>query len=219
MSKKTSVLIVDDHAVVREGLRTLINMQEDLEVTGEAANGQEAVRVALQTRPDVIIMDVMMPEMDGVQAITAILEAWPEAQIMILTSFNSDDKTFAAMRAGAVGCLLKDSTPKDLIQSVRDTALGLSHLHPQAARQLVEEIKSPRPSTRDRLNTLTEREKEVLVMVAQGMTNTAISRRLFISEGTVRSHVSNTLTKLNLENRTQMVLFAIENHLIAHPVE
>lgn len=219
MGQKTSVLIVDDHAVVREGLRTLINMRDDLTVIGEAANGREAVGLALQTRPDVIIMDVMMPEMDGVQAITAILEAWPEARILVLTSFNSDDKTFAAMRAGAVGCLLKDSTPQDLIQSVRDTAVGLSHLHPQAARQLVEETKNPRPTMRARLDALTEREKEVLVLIAQGMTNPGIARQLFISEGTVRSHVSNTLTKLNLENRAQMVLFALENHLISHPTE
>ncbi len=206
--KRIKVLIADDHAVVREGLRTLISSQNDLELAGEAENGLEAVYLAKQIRPDVILMDIVMPKKDGVDAISEIKKEQPEARILVLTSFADDDKVFPAIKAGALGYLLKDSSAKDLISAIHDVYAGKPSLHPNIALMLFEELNQPTslPPTQ---NPLTEREETILKLVAQGLTNQEIAATLVLSELTVRTHVSNILAKLHLANRTQAALYAL----------
>jgi NarL family two-component system response regulator LiaR len=218
--KKISVLLVDDHAVVRQGLRMFIDMQPDMEVLGEGANGVEAVELASRFNPDVILMDLLMPVMDGVEATTRLLERNPQARILILTSFGEDDRLFPAIRAGAQGYLLKDIQPRDLVQAIRETYQGKAQLHPDVARRLMEafshdmapkEVKQG--SQPPELENLTEREREVLDLIARGLTNHEIAGKMVISEKTVKTHVSNLLNKLNLEDRTRAAIWALKHGL------
>jgi NarL family two-component system response regulator LiaR len=212
MTSAIRVLVADDHAIVRKGIRALLATEPDIEVVGEVENGQEAVAEADRLRPDVILMDLVMPEMDGIEAIRRITAHQSEARILVLTSFAADDKVFPAIKAGALGYLLKDSSPRELVQAIHQVYRGESSLHPTIARKLLQELSRPseRPPTPE---PLTEREVEVLRLVARGQSNREIADQLVISEATVRTHVSNILGKLHLASRTQAALYALREGL------
>jgi len=207
-SSTIRILITDDHAVVREGLRTLISTEPGMEVVGEAADGFEAVQNACELNPDVILIDMVMPRMGGLEAIQKIKGHCPEAQILVLTSFSDDETVFPAIKAGALGYLLKNASPDRLLSAIRDVYKGKPSMSSDIANKLMLDLqrKSDLPPTED---PLTDREMDVLKLVAQGMTNQEISEELVISEGTVRTHVSNILSKLHLANRTQAALYAL----------
>jgi NarL family two-component system response regulator LiaR len=208
MTEPIRVLIADDHAVVREGLRTLINTEPGMEVVGEAKDGGEAVELALELRPDIILLDMVMPEKDGLAAISDIKRDNPEAHILVLTSFSDDDKVFPAIKAGALGYLLKNSSPQTLLKAILDVHRGEPSMSPAVAKKLMMEMRRPQelPLTTE---PLTEREVDVLRLIAQGLTNQEIAAKLFIGEGTVRTHVSSILSKQHLANRTQAALYAL----------
>ena len=206
------ILIADDHAVVREGLRALIEAKPDMELVGEAEDGAEAVLLAHSLKPDVILLDLVMPRMDGIEAISEIRRENPAARILVLTSFAGDDKVFPAIKAGALGYLLKDSSSQALIQAIREVYRGESSLHPTIARKLIRELNRPSPTTPAE-SLLTEREEAVLKLVAGGLSNQEIAEILIISERTVSCHVSNILEKLHLANRTQAALYALREGL------
>jgi len=219
-SKKIGVLLVDDHTVVRQGLRMFIEMQNDMEVIGEGSNGAEAVELSARLNPDVILLDLLMPGMDGVEATRKILESNPHSRVLILTSFGEDDKIFPAIRAGAQGYLLKDIQPRDLVRAIRETYQGKAQLHPDVARRLMmafsgdAPIKAPNSSSPpDELQGLTDREREVLEQIARGLTNREIAEKMVISEKTVKTHVSNLLDKLGLEDRTRAAIWALKHGL------
>jgi len=206
------VFIAEDHAIVRKGVRNLLSLESDIEVIGEAANGREAVELVRQLQPDVILMDLVMPELDGIQAIQQIKADQPGAKVLVLTSFDTDDKIFPAIKAGALGYLLKDSNPADLVYAIRQVNAGECSLHPTIARKVLQELNlAPRHISATQL--LTEREVEVLRMVAQGKSNRQIADELVISLGTVRAHLSNILSKLHLASRTQATLYALREGL------
>jgi DNA-binding NarL/FixJ family response regulator len=221
--EKIRVLIVDDHAIVRQGLRTFLELQDGalalpIEVVGEAANGIEAVELARRTQPHVVLLDLVMPLMDGIHATPRIIECSPESRVVILTSFGEEDKVLPAIRAGAQGYLLKDIPPDELVQAVRDVYLGKVQLHPEVARKLMSAVaaKDETPSHRpadDSENGLTEREREVLRLIADGHSNHEIAQKLVISERTVKTHVSNILGKLGLADRTQAAIYALRHGL------
>jgi NarL family two-component system response regulator LiaR len=212
VSEEIRILIADDHAVVREGLRALIDTEPGMELVGEAADGVEAVRLACALEPDVILLDLVMPRKSGIEAIREIKEEKPATRILVLTSFAEDDKVFPAIKAGAQGYLLKDASPRELLHAIRDIHRGEPSMHPTVARKLMLELQrsSELPLTEE---PLTEREAEVLGLVARGLTNQEIANRLFVSERTVRTHVSNILSKLHLANRTQAALYALREGL------
>jgi len=211
-TKIIRVLIADDHPIIRDSLRTLIATEPDLKLVGEAVDGEEAVSKTLELKPDVILMDLVMPVKDGLEAISEIKSLLPEVSILVLTSFSDEDKVFPAIRAGALGYLLKDSSPQELLKAIHDVYRGEASLHPSIALQLIREIN--RPSELPPVeNPLSERELEVLKLVAQGLTNQEIATRLVLSEWTVRTHVRNILGKLHLANRTQAALFALREGL------
>jgi NarL family two-component system response regulator LiaR len=218
MSEAIRVLIVDDHTIVRKGIRALLAEIEGIEVVGEAGNGQEAVAQAEALYPDVILMDLAMPKLDGIEATRQIKAGRPESRILVMTSFAADDKVFPAIKAGALGYLLKESAPDDLVQAIRQIHRGESSLHPAIARRLLLEITHPadRPPTP---NPLTGREAEVLRLVAQGLSNQEIAKKLNISDPTVRTHVSNILSKLQLATRIQAALYALREGLVALDAE
>lgn len=211
-SETIRILIADDHAIVREGLRSLIGVQPDMEIVGEAADGVEAVLKYRSLQPDVILLDLVMPRQGGIQAIGEIARENPDARILVLTSFAEDDRVFSAIKAGALGYLLKDSLPEELLRVIREVSRGELSLHPTIARKLMRELKRP-PDLPPVENPLTEREVEVLQLIAKGLTNQEIAERLTISERTVRTHVSNILGKLHLANRTQAALYALREGL------
>jgi two-component system, NarL family, response regulator LiaR len=212
------ILLVDDHAIVRKGLRALMTEIEDIEVIGEAADGQQAINQAAALQPDVILMDIVMPNMDGIEATQQITWRQPEVRVLALTSFAADDKLFPAIKAGALGYLLKDSDPEDLLRAIRQVHRGEPSLHPRIARKLLHEL--GRPSLKERplpqpqaTEPLTQREVDVLHLVAQGLSNQQIADDLSIAEVTVRTHVSHILDKLHLANRVQATLYALREGL------
>jgi NarL family two-component system response regulator LiaR len=208
MSQKIRVLIVDDHPVVRRGIKSLLAEEADIEVVGEAANGKEAIPKVAELLPDVILMDLVMPEMNGIEAIRQITASHPDARILVMTSFAADDKVFPSIKAGALGYLLKDSDPEDLIRMIHQVYRGELSIHPTIARKVIQELNRPaeEPLTPD---PLTERELEILQLLAQGIENKEIAHRLVLREATVRTHVSNILSKLHLANRVQATLYAL----------
>ncbi|MFZ5809651.1 MAG: response regulator [Chloroflexota bacterium] len=210
--KKIRILVADDHPLIRDSLRTLLKTEADLELVGEAVDGDEAVRKALDLQPDVILMDLVMPKKDGLQAIMEIKQIKADISILVLTSFSDEDKVFPAIRAGALGYLLKDASPEELLKAIHDVYRGMPSLHPSIALQLLREINRPSELPRAE-NPLSERELEVLKLIAQGLTNQEIATKLVLSEWTVRTHVRNILTKLHLANRTQAALFALRKGL------
>jgi NarL family two-component system response regulator LiaR len=215
MSSVIRVLVADDHAIVREGLRWLILTEPDMELIGEATDGIEAVEKAQALHPDVLLLDLVMPRKDGIEAIVEIVRHAPDVRILVLTSFTEDEKVFAAVKAGAVGYLLKDSTPQELIQAIRDVYRGEPTMHPAVAQKLMRELQraAKAPDIPSAGEPLTEREVEVLKLVAQGLPNQEIANTLVVSERTVRTHVSNILEKLHLANRTQAALYALREGL------
>jgi NarL family two-component system response regulator LiaR len=208
------VFLADDHAVVRRGLEALIETEEEMVVVGMAADGVEAVAKVSELRPDVILLDMKMPRLDGVAALKQIKGVMPEARVLVLTSFSDDETVFGAIRAGALGFLLKDSGPAELIQAIRNTYNGKATLHPDIALRVIQELNTPpsddRPLTAE---PLTARELEVLQWVARGLTNQEIADRLVMSERTVRTHITHILRKLHLANRTQATLYALREGL------
>lgn len=212
MSDNIRVLIVDDHAIVREGQRALIDTEPGMEVVGEAKDGFEAVELAHSLQPDVILIDLFMPRKDGIEAIEEIKANNSEARILVLTSFAEDEKVYSAIKAGAMGYLLKDSSPEEILTGIRQVHQGEMSMHPSIANKLMSELQrsSNLPQTED---PLTEREIEVLKLVAQGLPNKEIAEKLVISERTVRTHVTNILGKLHLANRTQAALYALREGL------
>jgi two-component system, NarL family, response regulator LiaR len=212
MTSPIRVLIADDHAVVRKGLRTLLMSEPDIELIGEASDGVEAVLKARAYKPDVILLDMLMPRLDGLGALQQIKQENPGARIIILTSFGEDDKLFPAIKAGALGYLLKDSSPEQLVLAIREVHNGKSSLDPTIAFKLIRELN--RPSTQESgEELLSERELEVLRCVAQGRTNGEIAHELCISERTVGNHIGSILGKLHLANRTQAALYALRTGL------
>jgi len=205
------VLIADDHLVVRQGLRGFLETYPDIQVVAGAENGVQAVALAREHVPDVILMDLQMPEMGGVEAIEQIMIFSPATHIIVLTSYTEDEYLFSAMRAGARGYLLKDVEPEDLVNAIRAAVRGQATLHPSVAARLVQGLDHPDD---DSLADLTERELDVLRLVARGKSNKEIAEALVIAEGTVKSHVSNILSKLHLAHRTQAALYALKHRLI-----
>ena len=214
MTQKIRVLIADDQAIVRKGIQALLATEPNIEVAGEAENGKDAIRQVEKLQPDVILMDLQMPEMDGIEAIGHITASRPNARILVLTSFATDDKVFPAIKAGALGYLLKDSSPEELIQAIQQVHRGESSLHPTIARKVLQELsRPPAPQQIPTSEPLTEREVDVLRLVARGLGNQQIADQLIISEATVRTHVSNILSKLHLASRTQAALYALQKGL------
>jgi NarL family two-component system response regulator LiaR len=208
MSDPISVFLADDHAVVRKGLEALIGTEEGMEVIGTAADGEEAVSKVAGLAPDVILLDLQMPRKSGIEAITDIKAHDPSARILVLTSFSDDDKVFASIKAGALGYILKDASPHDLLAAIRNVHAGKSSLDPEIALKVIHELTRPQklPPTEA---PLTEREMEILQLVARGLSNQQIAEELVISERTARTHISNILAKLHLANRTQAALYAL----------
>jgi two-component system, NarL family, response regulator LiaR len=209
-ARRIRILVADDHAIVREGLRALIEDRPDMELLGEAADGVEALSMTVALQPDLLLLDLMMPRMDGIAVIQELRSRGQSTRILVLTSYTDDDKVFAAIKAGALGYLLKDSSPQELLKAIRTVAQGESSLTPSIALKVIQELNrpSPLPPTTD---PLTERELVVLKYVAQGLSNQEIAGRLTISERTAGSHVSNILDKLHLANRTQAALYALRS--------
>jgi two-component system, NarL family, response regulator LiaR len=206
------VMVVDDHPIVRRGLTTEINLDTHMQVVGEARDGNEAVIQARQLDPDVILMDLVMPEKNGVEATAEIIAENPLAKILVLTSFSEEDKIFAAIKAGALGSILKDKPPEDLLQAIRDIYEDKSHLDSAITRRLVREAQGGVHYSPD--EPLTERELEILKLVVTGDPYKQIAKGMGIQEATVRTHVSNILGKLNLSNRSQLTMYAISHHLV-----
>ena len=207
------VLLVDDHAVVRMGLRSFFDMLDDIEVVGEASDGSEGVAMARRLKPDVVLMDLLMPNMDGVTAIGRIKAEMPETEIVTMTSFIEEEKVTAALEAGASGYVLKDAEADEVAQAIRAAYAGEVHLDPAVARLLAQRMRNKKSPTEDLVEPLTEREKDVLKLLGQGRSNKEIGAELFITERTARTYVSNILGKLGLASRTQAALWAVEHKL------
>ena len=212
------VALVDDQALVRAGFRSLLDSQDDIEVVGEGADGEEAVRIASERSPDVLLMDIRMPGVDGLEATRRIVadERSSRVRVVILTTFGLDDYVFEAVRSGASGFLVKDTEPEELLQAVRVVAGGDALLSPSVTRQLIGEFaaKAKQPAAHDRLGDLTDREREVLSLVAEGLSNEEIAERLFLSPATAKTHVSRTMGKLRARDRAQLVVIAYETGLV-----
>ncbi|MEU6484442.1 response regulator transcription factor [Streptomyces sp. NPDC046887] len=212
------VLIVDDQVMVREGFSVLLNAMPDIEVAGEAVNGREAVTQTAALRPDVVLMDIRMPEMNGIDATREIIAADGDAKVLVLTTFDLDEYVYQALRAGASGFLLKDASARQLAEGVRVVAEGEALLAPTVTRRLITEfaksVEPSRPAAQAQIGDLTERETEVLVLIAQGLSNGEIASRLVVAESTIKTHVSRILVKLGLRDRTQAAVFAYEARLV-----
>ena len=203
------ILLADDHKVVRQGLQMFLGLEDDLEIVGEAANGQEAIDQAQELNPDVILMDLLMPEVSGIQAIVEIRRRMPDVEVIALTSVLEDQAVYDAMRAGAIGYLLKDTEPEELSAAIRAAAAGQVQLSPRVAQRLMQEVRAP-----ENPEALTDRERDVLKLLAQGLSNKEIGAALVIGEKTVKTHVSNILAKLGVPSRTQAALYAIRQGLV-----
>lgn len=208
MSEPVTVFIVDDHAVVRRGIRALLEAEDDFLVVGEAGSGGEAVLLAADLAPDVVLMDLVMPGIDGVEATRLLKQRSPRSQVIVLTSYHEDEQIFPAIRAGALSYLLKGVGLDELTEAVRKAAKGEATLHPHVAARLVQEIHGSSQETTSLYKTLSEREREVLRLIAEGFSNALIAEKLVISERTVKSHVNNILSKLHVADRTQAAIFA-----------
>ncbi len=206
---KIKLLIVDDHAMVREGVKMYLKFDPTLEVIGEASNGQEALELLVQLSPDVILMDLVMPVLDGISTITEVKKRYPDIEIIALTSVLEDEKVVGAVQAGATGYLLKDSKPQELIEAIHAAGRGEVCLHPEAAKRLMRQVKTP-----DMRESLTPRETDILKMISRGYSNKDISKELDLSEYTIKAHVSSLLSKLELSSRTQAALFALKQGLV-----
>jgi NarL family two-component system response regulator LiaR len=223
MTETIRVLLVDDHVIVRDGIRALLATEPDIRVVGEAGDGQEAIAEAQRLQPDVLLMDLVMPGLDGLEAIRRIVAQQPQARILVLTSFATNDMVFPAIKAGAMGYLLKDCDAEELVQAIRQVYRGQSSLHPRIARLVLQEVAGGRPGPDAKppgsarassvVEPLTARELDVLKRVAQGKSNREIAEELVLAEGTVRTHVSNILSKLHLASRTQATLYALREGL------
>jgi NarL family two-component system response regulator LiaR len=215
MTEKIKVLIVDDHQVVRQGLRTFLELQEDIVVVGEASDGYGAIEMVRQLGPDIILMDLVMPGLDGISATRQITSSSMPVKVIALTSFTEDDKVFPAIRAGASSYLLKDVSPDELVEAIRAVHRGEARLHSDIARKLMEQIAGQTASPhKTYAEVITERERDVIRLVAQGCSNHEIADKLVISEKTVKTHVSNILSKLRLKDRTQLAIYAIKAGLL-----
>jgi NarL family two-component system response regulator LiaR len=208
MTESITVLIVDDHAVVRGGVRGYLETQPDISVVGEADSGEEAVRLAANQVPDVVLMDLVMPGMDGVEATRRVRRVSPRSQVVVLTSYHDDVHIFPAIKAGALSYLLKDVGPEDLAEAIRAAARGEAVLHPHVATRVMQELRGTRQQVPNPFTELTDRELEVLRLIAEGLSNAKIAERLVLSEKTVKGYVSNILSKLYLADRTQAAVFA-----------
>ena len=206
-----TVLIVEDQTLMRQGLKTILDLEPGMRVVGEADNGLAGVEAALRLRPDVVLMDVQMPKLNGVLATADLVRQWPEARVIILTTFDRDDYVYQGVRAGALGYLLKDAPAHQLIETIRRVQAGEVFIQPEIASRALREMMRPDAQT---LEPLSEREREVLVLLAQGAANKEIAERLVITEGTVKNHVSNILAKLQVENRTQAADIARKRGLV-----
>ena len=212
VAERTTVVIADDHPVVRQGLRTFLELQVDLEVVGDAGDGREAVELVAQLVPDVVLMDVVMPNVDGLEALRQIRETSPATSVIVLTSFADDEKIFRAVKAGAAGYLLKDAAPREIAAAIRAVRRGEALLHPAVAAKVMQELATADVPAAGA--DLTERELEVLRLLARGLANKAIARELVVSEKTVKTHASNILAKLHLADRTQAALYAVRQKLV-----
>lgn len=208
MSEGITVLVVDDHAVVRQGVRAFLTAQPDLVVVGTAASGEEALRLVAEHAPDVVLVDLVMPGMDGVETTRRLRQLSPRTRVLILTSYDQDEHIFPAIRAGALSYLLKEIGPEELVEAIRRAARGEAVLHPRVAARVVQELHGTRKDQPNAFADLSERELEVLRQIADGLSNEEIAERLIISEKTVKSHVSNILAKLHVADRTQAAVFA-----------
>lgn len=214
-SEKIKVLIVDDHQVVRQGLRTFLELQEDILVVGEAGDGVTAVEMVRQLNPDVVLMDLVMPGLDGIAATRQVKSLAPEVNVIALTSFTEDKKVFPAIQAGASSYLLKDVSPDDLVEAIRAAYRGEARLHPDILRKVMEQVVIQTVPTRDlQVENLTVRELEVIRLVADGRNNQEIAQELVISEKTVKKHISNILGKLHMDDRTQLAIYALKKGLV-----
>lgn len=205
-----TVLLVDDHEMVRMGVSAYLSIQEDMEVIGEAENGREGLEKALALHPDVILMDLVMEEMDGITATKEILNQWPQARILIVTSFIDDEKVYPAIEAGAQGYLLKTSSAEEIAQAIRHTASGKRVLEPEVTQKMMDRMTHHKHVLHE---ALTKRELEILLLIAKGKSNQEIADELFITLKTVKTHVSNVLSKLEVEDRTQAAIYAFQHHL------
>lgn len=208
MTEPITVLIVDDHAVVRQGVRAFLSIQPDIAVAAEAGSGEEAVQLTALHIPDVVLMDLVMPGMDGVEATRQVKKVSPRSQVVVLTSYHEDEHVFPALRAGALSYILKEAGAEDLADAVRKAAAGEAVLHPRVATRVIKELQGLAPDKPNPFTELSERELEVLRLIADGLSNAAIAERLVLSEKTVKGHVSNILGKLHLADRTQAAVLA-----------
>ena len=214
MSEPITVLVVDDHAVVRQGIRTLLDMHPDLQVVGEADSAEDALSLVEELVPDVVLLDLLLPGMNGVEATRQIKQISPRTQIVVLTSYSEDEHIFPALRAGALSYLLKDIRPRELAESVRKAARGESVLHSRIAARMIQEVREAKRRVPPAFAELTPRKLEVLQLLADGQTNAGIAEQLVLSEKTVRGYVSNILSKLHLADRTQIAVFAWQQGLM-----
>lgn len=208
-----NVMLIDDHRVVRQGLRDFLELQGDIEVVGEASSGEEGVQLARELLPDVVLMDLVMPGIDGVETTRRVKAASPSSRVIVLTSFADDDKVFPAIKAGAISYLLKDISPEELAHAIRAAQRNEAVLHPEVAAKLMQEFSAPRPNEAP-VDQLTPREMDVLRLVAKGKSNKEIADNLVISEKTVKTHISNILSKLHLADRTQVAIYALRQRLV-----